>query len=259
MIIVCQHCTSRFRIDDAKVPTGSFTVSCPKCRETVTSNGVSAAENSALAVGKSPATSHSRADVSRPAPLFKLNSGGLDETFSGASTASAANVNELASALISLLKPEKSARVGRRRPSWDHRRVLVCTAEKHRERIARALTENGYEVFVAEDTQQAVERMRESHLDVAILDPDFDPVEQGAAFVTREVNVLRPIERRRLFFVYLSPSKRTLDAHAAFLQNLNLVINFNELPELPGILDRSVREYNDLYKDFYAALDIAPI
>ena len=57
---------------------------------------------------------------------------------------------------------------------WDRRRVLVCAEPKHRELIARGLAEKNYDVFVAEDTEQAIERMRESQVDVVILDSDFD-------------------------------------------------------------------------------------
>ena len=225
MIIVCQNCTCRFRIDDAKVPSGSFTVACPKCQTTVSSTATpNASESSAMAVGKSPATSHPRFHRAKPAPLFRVEFRARRKSLpvSTEPQSSSIGVNELALSLISLLKPEKSDRVSQVRPSWDRRRVLVCTAAEHRERIARGLTENGYEVFVAEDTQQAVERMRESHLDVVILDQSFDPIDQGAAFVTREVSVLRPPQRRRIFFVSLSASKRTMDAHAAFLQNVNI-------------------------------------
>jgi len=77
--------------------------------------------------------------------------------------------------------------------------------------------------------------------------------------VTREVNVLRPAERRRLFFVSLSSSKRTMDKHAAFLQNVNLSVNFNELVDLPDILDQSMREFNELYKHFNTALNVTPL
>jgi len=172
---------------------------------------------------------------------------------------SAAGANELAMSLLSLLKPDNNVRTAPVRPSWDCRRVLVCTAPEHREQIARGLTQNNYEVFVAEDTQQAVERMRESHVDVVVLDQAFDPVDQGAAFVNREVAVLRPAQRRRIFSVNLTGSKRTMDAHAAFLQNVNAVINFNDLVDLPGILERAMREYNELYKDFNVACGVAPL
>jgi predicted Zn finger-like uncharacterized protein len=261
MIIVCQNCTGRFRIDDAKVPAGSFTVSCPKCQTTVSSNDMAELrETSAIAVGKSPSTSNPRFHRSVPAPLFKLNSGLVDEeSKSEPAGISAPKVNDLALSLMSLLKPEKSNRVSPVRPTWDPRRVLVCTVPEYREKIGRCLTEQGYEVFVANDTQQAVERMRESHVDVVILDQSFDPVDQGTAFVTREVNVLRPAQRRRIFFVSLSSSKRTMDAHAAFLQNVNIIVNLNDLGDLDEILERSMREFNELYKDFNTACGVAPL
>jgi len=109
--------------------------------------------------------------------------------------------------------------------------------KRNRELIARGLAERNYDVFLAEDTEQAIERMRESQVDVVILDSDFDAAEQGAAFVTREVQVLRPADRRRLFFVSLTSSKRTLDGHTAFLNSGNLVlVNRAELADLPKFL-----------------------
>ncbi|MEK6280006.1 MAG: hypothetical protein AABN95_06595 [Acidobacteriota bacterium] len=136
------------------------------------------------------------------------------------------------------------------RPSWNPRRALVCIQEDKREGVARSLAENGYQVFVAEDTRQAVERMRENQLDVVIIDPRFDAVEQGAVFVTREVNILRPTQRRRLFLVLLSPSLRTMDAHTAFLNNVNAVVNASDVDELPALIEHRIRDFNELYKDF---------
>jgi len=122
-----------------------------------------------------------------------------------------------------------------------------------REPVARKLTDSGYQVFVADDTRQAVETMRSKQMDVVLLDPQFDPTEQGSAFVVREVNVLRPSQRRRLFFVLLSPSLRTMDAHAAFLNNVNTIVNVNDLDDLDRVMDVALREYNELYREFYTA------
>jgi response regulator RpfG family c-di-GMP phosphodiesterase len=116
--------------------------------------------------------------------------------------------------------------------------------------LARSLAEIGYQVFVAEDTRQAVERMRENQLDVVIVDPRFDASEQGAVFVSREVNILRPAQRRRLFFVLLSASLRTMDSHSAFLNNVNAVVNVSDIAELPPLLEHRLRDFNELYKDF---------
>jgi DNA-binding response OmpR family regulator len=145
------------------------------------------------------------------------------------------------------------------RPSWDQRNALVCTGETTRDTIARRLAESGYRVFVAEDTRQAVETMRANKMDVVLLDSQFDTSEQGSAFVVREINVLRPPQRRRIFFVLISPSMRTMDAHAAFLSNVNLVVNAADVDELHRIMDVALREYNELYRDFNSAFNLTAL
>ena len=112
---------------------------------------------------------------------------------------------------------------------------------------------------MAENTEEALGRMREDRIDVLILESNFDPVEQGFAFVTREVKLMRPSERRRLFLIYLTPSARTMDLHAAFLHNANLVVNPADVEGLPEALEVSMRHYNELYRDFNRALDVSAI
>jgi response regulator RpfG family c-di-GMP phosphodiesterase len=139
------------------------------------------------------------------------------------------------------------------RPAWDKRKALICTSEPYREVVARKLSDSDFNVFVAEDTRQAVETMRANKMDMVLLEPQFDPAEQGSAFVIREINIMRPPQRRRLFFMLLSPSLRTMDAHAAFLSNVNAVVNTTDIEELPRIMEVALREFNELYRDFYSA------
>jgi hypothetical protein len=114
-------------------------------------------------------------------------------------------------------------------------------------------------VYVAENKAQAIERMRDERMDVIMLASDFDPVEQGAAYITREVNALRPAERRRLFFVQVADTGRTLDAHAAFISNVNLIVNCEDIEKSPRALERSLRDYNDLYRNFNSVMGVSPI
>lgn len=253
MIIVCQKCDSRLQVDETKVPSRPFVIRCPKCNSSVDSGFSSQAlEQSAINVGGSPSTEHARFDQPTPAPLFELESNGTDA--SGEPSA-ADRLAELLSGLLN--QPAANGRsLPKARPSWDPRKALVCVPEDCRESVARGLAENGYQVFVAHDTRQAVDRMRENQLDVVLLDPRFDPTEQGPVFVTREVNILRPAQRRRLFFVLLSPSLRTMDSHTAFLNNANAIINVNEIDELPKLIEHRVREYNELYKEFNNVLGV---
>jgi CheY-like chemotaxis protein len=145
------------------------------------------------------------------------------------------------------------------RPVWDKRKALVCTSESYRDVVARKLSEVGCQVFIAEDTRQAVETMRANKMDVVLLEPQFDPAEQGSVFVIREINVMRPPQRRRLFFVLLTPSLRTMDAHAAFLNNVNAVVNVADIEELPRIMEVALREYNELYRELYTAFGLTAL
>lgn len=251
MIIVCPKCSTRLQIHDEKSPNRPFNVRCPKCSATVSSGPASpATEQSALAVGGSPATDH---------PRFEQTTA---RAYEAANTPAVTPSNdETVRMLFELLSKgtSQSPENPNARPSWDKRKALVCTSEPYREAVARKLSQAGCQVFVAEDTRQAVETMRANKMDVVLLEPQFDPAEQGSAFVIREINVLRPPQRRRLFFVLLSPSMRTMDAHAAFLNNVNAVVNVADIEELSRIVEVALREYNELYRNFYAAFGLTAL
>ena len=252
MIIVCQNCSTRLQINDDKSPTGAFTVRCPKCKKAINSVVPSpASEQSAVLVGGSPSTEHPRYDQVT-APAYRPQN---------APEQPEATVNEdVMRMLVNLMS--KGVMGTAENPggrAWNRRKALICTTEPSRDQVARSLTENGYQVFVAEDTRQAVETMRANQMEVVLLDPQFDAIEQGAAFVVREINVLRPPQRRRLFFVLISPTLRTMDAHAAFLNNVNAVVNNNEIAELPKILDIALREFNELYRELNQAFNLSAI
>ena len=255
MIIVCQKCATRLQVDEEKSPARPFNVRCPKCNTTVSSGVASpASEQSALAVGGSPATEHPRFDqnTARAYEPAKVSQPG--ENGAGITDDSVRMLMDLLSKGANQT-PEKPGA----RPSWDQRKALVCTGEAYRDTVARRLTQSGYQVYVAEDTRQAVETMRANKMDVVLLEAQFDPTEQGSAFVIREINVMRPPQRRRIFFVLISPSMRTMDAHAAFLSNVNLVVNVADVDELHRIMDVALREYNELYRDFNAAFNLTAL
>lgn len=253
MIIVCPKCATRLQIDEEKSPNRPFNVRCPKCSNTINSGPASpATEQSALAVGGSPATDH---------PRFEQSTARAYEPATAATSNGTNSSDDAVRMLVDLLSKgsvQNSDGPGAR-PSWDKRKALVCTSESYREIVARKMTQSGYQVFVAEDTRQAVETMRANKMDVVLLDPQFDPAEQGAVFVIREINILRPPQRRRLFFVLLSPSLRTMDAHAAFLNNVNTIVNVNDIEELHRVMDVALREYNELYRDFYSAFGLTAL
>jgi len=262
MIVLCSNCTTRLQLDDTKIPTRPFTVRCPKCQNIIQAQPPSQpSEPSALSLGETPSLENRRYKPQAAAPAFmpEKTSGAEDVQSYGNQPAP----NDLAGLLLELLQKGGAAAPAKTpsssRLKWERRRALVCVTPPRREAIGRALVDADYQVYIAEDTSQAIERMREDQMDVVILEAEFDPVEQGAAFVTSEINVLSPAKRRRLVFVHLSPSARTLDSHAAFVQSVNLIVNTADIESLPQVLERTMRDFNDLYRDFNAALNMAAI
>lgn len=265
MIVVCTNCSMRLQLDDAKVPARAFTVRCPKCQNVINAQPTtSEAAHGALANSYSPATENPRFDRN-PAPVFNAesNEGESDaqESVERADVSGAA-ANDILRLLATLVQRGSSGgekAVESKRLAWERHRVLVCVEPEHRQKVARKLADSEYHVFVAQNATQAIERMREESMDIIILDPGFDPVEQGAAHVTNEINAMRPAERRRTFLVHFSSAGRTLDQHAAFVSNVNLIVNHNDIDQMPRALERSIRDYNELYRDLNRALNIAAL
>jgi predicted Zn finger-like uncharacterized protein len=263
MVIVCQQCAARLQLDDSKIPARAFTVRCPKCQHLLNAQPPSAqqAPAPAGAAGLSePAAQSSRLTRPMPAPAFRLDGAAGD----GADAADPlrGDRDEITNLLSALLQRALTTAATQASQSvagrgWEGRCVLVCAAPEWRFSAARVLVESGYEVYVAEDTTQAIERMRENKMDVVLLDPTFDAVEQGAAFIKREISALRPAARRRVFVVLLSAELRTGDPHHAFVNHSNMALNPADLEELPLMLDRGIRDFNGLYRDFNKALQLS--
>lgn len=263
MVLTCPQCETRLQLDEAKTPSHPFAVRCPKCQTNVNvqPNGevTSAAKSDQPTAATEAAPRNSVPAFERPvtAPRFQPRE---NESISGSTAEAPSGLNDIAKLLAEALN-HSSGHTGtsRKRPAWDRRKVLVCASPAYREAIAESLVSQDYDVFVAENMVQGLGRMREERMDVIVLDASFDPLEQGVAFITREVRLLRPSERRRLFFVYVTSGVRTMDLHAAFLHNVNLVVNPSDVEQLPEALGVSIRHYNELYRPFNRALDIAPI
>jgi ActR/RegA family two-component response regulator len=259
MVVICTKCETRLQLGEAKTPTRPFNVRCPKCQTSVSVQPAPAVEGD-IAAGEASVASRSPFERPVTAPRFIAPEEESEATSAAGSTLP--GLSDLARLLADAMRQSDGVVASgrcRTRPAWDRRKVLVCASPAYREVIARPLAVQNYDVFVAENLAQGLGRMREERMDIVILDANFDPLEQGVAFITREVRLLRPSERRRLFFVYLTSGVRTMDLHAAFLHNVNLVINPSDVEQLPEALEVSLRHYNELYRDFTRALDVAPI
>lgn len=179
------------------------------------------------------------------------------EATNAADETSKADVLQL---LVKMLQGETKnhiAAASKTAPEDEMRAALVCAPAARANTIAGLLARRGYEAFIAEDAASAVAMMREGRVGTVILDNEFDCAEDGTTHVRRMINRMRLEERRRLFLVGLAADVRTMDAHAAFVQSFNLIVNASELDSLPDAMHRSQNAFRELYKEFNKATILA--
>jgi predicted Zn finger-like uncharacterized protein len=256
MIVTCQNCTTRLQLDSSKVPARPFSVRCPKCQQIINAQppGAGAAQKDALSAVKDLPTSTRMQQETNAAPVVR------GEVPPPPPPSPDGEVLRMLAALLRQGTGEPDgAKPTRRGGRWESRRVLVCMEPIAGEEVVASLKANQYVVYVAENSEHAIERMREDRVDVLVLDEEFDAPANGAAAVRGLLDAMRMAERRRLIYVLVSKTARTGDAHAAFLENANLVLNSVDGAGLPLVLERNVRDLNDLYHDFNGALNVTPL
>jgi predicted Zn finger-like uncharacterized protein len=242
MILRCDNCSVSLQLDESKVPAGNFTVRCPRCQNLL--------RGTKTATGQATSTAQ-QLEASKPAPAAK------EGTAQFAEKESEFQINAAMRSLLAALQTDKKS-VESDDKQEKPRRVLLCLGEK-RDPVSRALTEAGYKVYLAETPGQANERLREGKTEMLIFSPDFAAEFGGAALIQQKANAMYSSERRRLFLVSLEDQGTTMNAHDAFLRNLNLIINTGDVPQLPLILNRAVHDFNDLYHYYNKASGDEPI
>ncbi len=228
MIIRCDNCSVSLQLDESKIPNKLFTVRCPRCSNMI--RVTPGKDMSAVQQLKS----------NSPAPAVE------DGTKEFAAKESEVQINSALRALLSALQTENKVIESKDEQMTKPRRVLLCIG-KNREVIAKTLANAGYKVYLAETPAQANERLREGKTEILLLSPDFAAEFSGAAVVQQKVNAMYASERRRLFLVLIQEGATTMNAHEAFLRNLNLIVAAEDINQLPLILNKALQDFNDLY------------
>jgi hypothetical protein len=228
------------QVDESKIPASTFTVRCPRCQNLVRAD---ASANGSSTVEQLKSTS--------AAPPVEDSSHEFEEKQSEA---------QINNALRSLLSALQTGKTALEEPEGDAkpRRVLLCLG-KDKDPVAKVLVGAGFKVYVAETPAQANERLRDGKTEVLLFSPDFAQDFGGAAIVQQKVNAMFSSERRRLYMVSIEEGGQTLNAHEAFLRNINLVVGSNDIDQLPMILTKSLSDFNDLYRFYNRATGAAAI
>lgn len=237
MIIRCDNCSVSLQLDESKIPSGKFSVRCPRCQNLLrVDKGATAVDQ--LAENKA-------APVGAESPDFKAKEQDFEINSAMRSLLSALAVNQK---VVDISDDEEE------KP----RRILLCLGSRQDE-TAKLLATSGYKVYVAQTPAQASERLREGKTEILIFSPDFAPDLGGAAIIQQRANAMYSSERRRLFLISLEDQGTTMNAQDAFLRNLNLIVNTADLPQLPLILQRAISDFNNLYHYFNFASGLQEI
>lgn len=237
MIIRCDNCSVSLQLDEGKIPTQNFTVRCPRCQNLIRVAKGSTAQQLA---------------ANQPAPAV------ADGSKEFSAKESDFQINNALRALLSALKTENKVLDADDTLGEKPRRILLCLGQK-KDEVGKVLVEAGFKVYVAQTPAQANERLREGKTEIVFFSPDFAAEFGGAAILQQKVNAMYSSERRRLFLISLEDKGTTMNAHEAFLRNLNLIVNTNDIPQIPIILNRALRDFNELYHYFNRAADLEPI
>lgn len=242
MILVCESCSASLQFDEKKAPSGKFTIRCPKCKSLVSvSVGVgnqNASENGA--------ESKTAQQPLQPAAPYK-------PADAANNVAATTNAGDDVMRLFANLLNQKAAS-GFNDAAEADKSVLLCLTPEFREKTAQSLSENGWKPFIAESVGQALETLNEIKIGNVVLASNFALERRGAASLEDHFFNLTPAERRRIFLIYLDNRTQNAGSHEAFLRNLNLIVNAKDLTNLPQILRRERRDFDETYRNFKKAL-----
>ena len=236
MLASCPQCAMSLNFDDERLPIEPFNVLCPRCRQSVTIMPPSKEE-----------------------PRLSGSTGSLDSFVDVApSAASSDPLRALADILLASLK-EAQPQAATDSKKWQRRRVLLCMDDAEvRESLRESLAPSLFEIFSSDTAPEAIEILHESRAEVIVLSPSFDAEHQGGSAMMQYVNSLTPQIRRRTYVTLVSSQLRTLDTYLAFANGVNLTLHPEDVSSFQAIFDRSVRDFNELYRPLNQASAIAP-
>lgn len=217
MEIICSNCQSKLRVPDVKLPPGkSFSLRCPKCETKIHVNG-NRLEGAEAAADD---------DVQMPdkdLDMLAISADLSRESF-------------------------ELARLG-------NQTALICEPyTAARKKLAAVLKKLDFYIVEAEDTRDALKRMRYHLFDLLVVDESFDTSESDENGVLIYVRSLEMAVRRRMFVVMLSNRLRSLNQLTALHKSVNLIINHRHLDRLEEILSRSLVEERHFYDVFNESL-----
>ena len=211
MDIVCEHCKSKFKVPDEKIPAGkTVSLPCPKCKNKITL-GAAQKPEAAAAEAKKDAF-----------PLDNVQGDAYD-----ASEKPFDFVEE------------------------EGKTALVCESDSAIKQIViSALEKMEYHITDAKDSRDAIRNMRYHVYDVILVDESFDTTNPDQSGVLGYLERLPMSVRHSIFVTLISQRYRTMDNMVAFNKSVNMLLNVKNIGDIEKILTRGVADNDVFYRTY---------
>jgi predicted Zn finger-like uncharacterized protein len=215
MDVTCEHCQSKFKIADEKIPVGkNASFPCPKCKQ--------------------------RIEIKASEPLETSAANGEDGV--AAEFGFEEDGYETSDKPFDFIEEEGKI-------------ALICESDASvREKINDALGLLEYHVSEATDNRDALRNLRYKPYDLVVIDEYFgtkDPDRNGVLIYLERLHM---DVRRNMFVTLISDRYRTMDYMMAFCKSVNLILNKKNIPEVEKILARNVAEFEMFYRIYQETL-----
>jgi predicted Zn finger-like uncharacterized protein len=134
--------------------------------------------------------------------------------------------------------------------------ALICEESPEViKKVCEVLKIMEYHITEAENTRDALKRMRYHDYDLVIVNEAFDTANPDDNGVLIYLERLSMAVRRKTFVAMISRRYRTMDQFMAFSKSVNMIINSRNLNQIGGILGRGLTERDLFYRVFNDSLE----
>jgi hypothetical protein len=133
--------------------------------------------------------------------------------------------------------------------------ALVLYPQNEKLEIVRdALEQVGYQIIVAENVEQAMERMRFVSFACVVLHSKFDGPNLEESSFHKYMRDMTMQRRRYLFYILIGPEFHTLYNLQALAYSANLVINEEDLYHMGVAMRKAIPQYEEVFGPFMEEL-----
>lgn len=258
------------KLDEAKLPAGTFKLRCSRCSKVFTASKEGLREKiQPAAEAKAHEPERPEQKVPEPKPPEPEPASAVKEVNSSAEWERIqASVEEMIRMEVDSAKKEilgslgsllhgvapsvpPSAAPAPKVESDRARRVLICENDKSTaEAIALAWNRLGYAADFASSAVESVRKLDMAFYHAVSTELSFPDEPEGGKNILAKLNSQKPDQRRNIFIAIISNNIKTTDPDNAFFHGANITVNKNELLELERLVVDGQKYHEALYQNY---------